>query len=425
MPETTKTPTWPRWQRWGFRFFFVYFLLEIAPWNFLSFMVPGVSKYTYYPSFLLQNYVFRWHETPRWSHAPTGSGDTLDDWVLKLAYLILAVLATVVWSLFDRRRTNYIQLSAWLKISLRYYLAFIMFTYGIIKLFALQMPYPNLAQLYTPLGEFTPMRFTWMFMGYSQPYQFMSGLLETLGGLLLLSRRTLVPGLLLLAGVLSNVVMLNFFYGVPVKLFSSLLLLMCLFLLVDYIKPLYQFFWLRLPNVRLKHGLNPTTEWPKALTISLKALFFILAFGLTFYQTYQRYTNYASRPDFDLRGVYDVVEFVDSTQTIASMVDTNRWNRLVIERSWSGDSGYGHILRGTTDLEPVRVTVDSIGTVKIIGSAGKGTLFEGTYQEVEPGLFQWEGHSSDHKLAMTWRKRQDHMTLPERRFMWVMEQKDF
>ena len=34
-------PAWPLWQRVLFRFFFVYFLLRVAPWNWFS-AIPGV-----------------------------------------------------------------------------------------------------------------------------------------------------------------------------------------------------------------------------------------------------------------------------------------------------------------------------------------------------------------------------------------------
>ena len=48
------------------------------------------------------------------------------------------------------------------------------------------MPFPALSQLATPLGDLLPMRFSWLFIGYSAPYQFFSGAMETIAGLLLL-----------------------------------------------------------------------------------------------------------------------------------------------------------------------------------------------------------------------------------------------
>ena len=159
LPKEPAEP-WDLWKRVAFRFVFAFFVLKTAVWTFIPYLGSYLRQFTYYPSFFLQNYVFRLHETPRWEHPPTGSGDTLDDWMLNLAYLGVALLATVIWSLLDRKRPHYAPLDRGLKVGLRYYLALIMFNYGISKLFVNQMPYPSLAQFYTPLGEFTPMRFT-------------------------------------------------------------------------------------------------------------------------------------------------------------------------------------------------------------------------------------------------------------------------
>src|SRR6185312_15050627 len=102
----------------------------------------------------------------------------------------LAALAAVVWSLVDRKPRNHARLAYWLRQGTRYYVASAALGYGIIKLLLLQMPFPTLSQLATPLGDLLPMRFSWLFIGYSAPYQFFSGLMETTAGVLLLYRRT-------------------------------------------------------------------------------------------------------------------------------------------------------------------------------------------------------------------------------------------
>src|SRR5204863_1381401 len=131
----------------------------------------------------------------------------------------------------DRRRTEYNRLGYWLRTVARYYLASPALLYGIIKLFALQMIFPSLSQLATPLGDLLPMRFSWLFIGYSTRYQVFSGIMETVAGLLLLNRRTVTAGLFAATGAFLNVVMINLSYDVPVKLYSSHLLFACLFLL--------------------------------------------------------------------------------------------------------------------------------------------------------------------------------------------------
>jgi hypothetical protein len=88
----------------------------------------------------------------------------------------------------------------------------------------------------------------WTFMGASVAYTKFCGLAEVLGGVLLLFRRTTTVGALVAMADMSNVVMLNFAYDVPVKLYSSNLLLMSLFLLIPDVSALSRFFFLDEPS---------------------------------------------------------------------------------------------------------------------------------------------------------------------------------
>ncbi len=119
---------------------------------------------------------------------------------------------------------------AWLRLLVRYTLAFTLFGYGFAKIFPLQFPPPRLFRLIQPYGDFSPMGVLWNFMGASVPYQIFSGAAEALGGFLLLFRPTTTLGALVSFAVMANVVALNFCYDVPVKLYSCNLLLMAVFL---------------------------------------------------------------------------------------------------------------------------------------------------------------------------------------------------
>ena len=83
----------------------------------------------------------------------------------------------------------------------------------------------------------------WTFMGYSTVYTIFAGLGEVIGGAFLLFKRTRLIGSLIVIAIMSNVVMLNFAYDVPVKLFSTHLLLMAIFLTVPDIKRLSNLFF--------------------------------------------------------------------------------------------------------------------------------------------------------------------------------------
>ena len=164
--------------------------------------------------------------------AVNGSGDTTLDYVEDLCLVAAALLATVVWSLIDFKRRDYWRINFYLRVYVRYAISFTLFGYGFAKVFSTQFIFPTLGRLVEPLGEFSPMGLLWNFMGYSTAYIIFSGLAEVTGATLLLFRRTATLGAMASAAVLLNVVMLNFCYDVPVKLYSLNLLLMAIFLMV-------------------------------------------------------------------------------------------------------------------------------------------------------------------------------------------------
>jgi hypothetical protein len=160
-----------------------------------------------------------------------GSGDTSFGWIQLRLYLLLAIVGCVIWSLVDTKRSNYNFLAYWFRLILRYTLIIHCFGYGISKLFCFQMPFPSLSQLATPLGDYLPMRLSWMYMGYSSTYQFFAGAFEVVAGILLLFRRTATFGTIVALGVFTNVMIMNMGYDIPVKLFSTHLVVICFVLL--------------------------------------------------------------------------------------------------------------------------------------------------------------------------------------------------
>jgi hypothetical protein len=162
----------------------------------------------------------------------TGSGDAMFSWVQILCMLAVSLVATLTWTLLDRKRTQYNRLYDALKVYVQVGLGLILIEYGGLKVVPAQFPRPPLSRLLQPFGNASPMGLLWTFMGASVPYTIFAGLTELSAGLLLLFRRTASLGALVAIPVLTNVVMLNFCYDVPVKLFSVHLLAMAVFLAV-------------------------------------------------------------------------------------------------------------------------------------------------------------------------------------------------
>ncbi|HEY8379149.1 MAG TPA: hypothetical protein VIK91_21800, partial [Nannocystis sp.] len=161
---------------------------------------------------------------------PNGSSDMTWNYLQQLCYLVVAAVATIAWVARVRRQATYEAMLAWVRIVLRYGLSLMMFSYGLIKVFPLQFEPLGPIHLARTYGESTPSGLLWTFMGYSPAYTVFTGLAEVLAAALLLSRRTATLGALLAVGVLANVAMMNFCYDVPVKIYSSVFLLMALFL---------------------------------------------------------------------------------------------------------------------------------------------------------------------------------------------------
>jgi hypothetical protein len=188
-------------------------------------------------------HIFHLHG-PVTKYHPTGSGDTTLDYIMVFCFAAIAVLATLLWSFLDRRRSDYRTLYAWLRLVVRFTLAFTLLAYGFAKVYPLQFSPPFLSTLTETYGESSPMGILWTFMGASVAYTKFCGLTEVAAGMLLLFRRTTTIGALVAVGAMLNVVMLNFCYDVPVKLYSSHLLLMSLFLLLPDTAAIMRFFLL-------------------------------------------------------------------------------------------------------------------------------------------------------------------------------------
>jgi hypothetical protein len=171
-----------------------------------------------------------------------GSGDTLLNFLLCLTFLVVALLATALWSVLDRRRPHYRTLYAWLRFFVRLNVGMGMLQYGFYKVFPIQMQPPSMAVLNEPVGNMSPMTLLWTMLGFSPVYERVCGAAEVIGGLLILFRPTALAGAMVSAFVMTNVVLYNFFFDVPVKLYAVHVLLMACFVMLPDMKPLWDFF---------------------------------------------------------------------------------------------------------------------------------------------------------------------------------------
>lgn len=425
--------TWPLGRKIIFRFFFIYFIYLIAPWQWLS-IIPGADYLLGYYDKLTEWLViksnagfFHVFHIKNVKPVENGSGDTSYNWAEICFALSISFIGCLVWSLLDRRRRSYVQLQYLLCLFCRYYLALVALGYGFDKIFLLQMRPPDMSQLATPLGDFLPMRFSWLFIGYSNTYQIFSGVMEVLVGLLLLYRKTATMGVLLATAVFINVMMLNLSYDIPVKLFSMNLVLMCLYLLANESTRIARFFILNRPaSVCNMYSYTITKRWMRITRIVLKLLMIYLA-GKSIYDTYGVYKQAQAR--FEVKpfnsGVYEVTKFAVNKDTLAPLVtDSIRWQDVIIEKG-----GYGSIHTGDT-LFRKRYGRQYFS---FIADTGKHLIrfkkfpqdslpvLVATYQVPDSNTIRLTGLKGRDSIYVELTKSKRHFQLAEKQFHWLSE----
>jgi hypothetical protein len=325
-------PAWSPAKRISFRFAFSYLVLYILP--FPIYVIPYLQVIT-------KPYEELWNALVPWvgRHVfhvnitvfPNGSGDTTFNYVQLFCFLVLAVVATLVWTLLDRRRTQYERLYEWLRVYVRFDLAVTMFAYGIDKVIMLQFQSPGPDRLLEPFGQASPMGLLWTFMGASAAYTFFGGASEVLGGLLLTTRRTTLLGSLVCIGVITNIVMLNFSYDVPVKLFSSHLLLMAVFLAAPDVRRLADLFVLNRPVPAARVRPLFSRRWAHLGTLILRTVLLVAFLVSSFYDALAARKTYGElAPKPPLYGIWNVDELVENGQIRPPLLtDQTRWQRLI------------------------------------------------------------------------------------------------
>ena len=437
--EVTQRPPWSVATLVGFRFGTCYFgsfglalligLIPVilagigidGPWSVMRGLIHGIRP----PIEWIGTHLLGLHV----ESTQVGS-DSAFQWSALYIIAFLSAVATLVWTVLDRRRRRYDRLQTWVWTVLRLMLAAAMFYFGMAKVIPTQMPFV-LNRLVEPYGNFSPTGALWAQVGISPQYQMMLGGAEVLGGLLLLLPRTAAAGALVCAFDLLQVFILNMTYDIRLKSVSSQLLLLSLFLLAPYARRLFM--------VLFTSRAVPATEsvplfaGRRANRVAIVAqvcvgIVLLAAFGG---QGWQQFT----RPTPNLYGIWQVDGFsAEGYRRDPLLTDDLRWRRVVFDRPFlmsdpvmvtvqHMDDSF-EVFGGTID--PAKHFIDLTNRVEL-----------GSYEETPTKIrltYWWPDEGSTERIVIdgadfsgheihAWFTRLDPASFPlvERGFNWVQE----
>lgn len=384
------TMPWPVWQRIGFRFAFLFFGFVVFLVNNGAYMFWMPIQSLYQP-YLQKFIVWVGHAVLHLPNPITvftnGSGDTTFDWVLLLTLFVLAIAGTVVWSVVGRKQKAYPVWYYWLMVLLRYYVGLMLISYGLVKVIQLQFPSPGLYRLLQPYGNSSPMGLAWTFLGFSRGYNMFMGIAELAAGLLLF-RRTTTVGAIITLMTTANVMAVNYFFDVPVKIVSTILFTFTLFILSRDLQRLFRFFFSgKLVELLPLSAPVFAKKWQRVSLIVAKWLIILSGPGLGFYEisTYLKEGEGDAKPGYF--GLYQVETFVRNGDTLPPLrTDSTRWFRMAIENGYnlrvvmSNDSARRYTYEADTTarlltISPMEDTATKIKLQYSEPAAGKFVLY--------------------------------------------------
>ncbi len=414
---------WSSQKKVTFRFFFLFFGLFIAIENNGAY--PFWNTIMSYPTKLL-------HSIVPWmgkhilnlpndiSTVGNGSGDTTYDYLIMLLIFSVSLLGTLLWSIVDRQSVDYSRLYYWLTVAIRFYVGLMLFNYGLVKIIKLQFPDPSLYRLMQNYGDSSPMGLAWTFLGFSRGYNIFMGMAEV-SAVLLLFRRTMTLGALIALATAANVMAVNYFFDVPVKILSSVLVLMVLFLLAKDAGPLWKFF-LTNGNASLNAIKVPefSRNWMPKGKLLLKTLIITYAvitrlIGVA--DARKVYGDLATKPY--LYGIYDVDLFVSNGDTIAPLTTkTDRWHQFIVQYE-------GHSMARMMDFsnQYFASEIDTVGkTLDLKLAHDTSTVYNLNFQVLDSTKIHLSGiMNQDSVIIHMSRRDPTSFRLTNRGFHWINE----
>ena len=358
-PPLSPSLAWPRWQRVGFRYLLLHYLLYAFPGALgalLRTVTGGLTELGVDVSGAPWTWALQglgkidswWERLTTWMgavgvapyeviHQPTGSGDTGHAYAQLLFIVVAAAVGTLGWSLLSKA-AGYPRLGRWLHLLVRFDLAFTLFGYGFAKFYGGQFGELSLTRLTQEIGDTWPMTLVGTFMQASKPYELFGGACEVAGGLLLFHRRTALLGACVSIATLTNVCALNWLQGVPVKQYSTHLLLYAVCLLAPFRRQLVDLFLRNRPSPPVDLRVA-TGRFAGALLLLFGCAWVGASLLLTHVQGSKPRPWLQGREKSALYGLWTVETMVRDGVEVPR-TDATRWRDFAIDRgtfAWTRD----------------------------------------------------------------------------------------
>lgn len=423
MDNLSVSQDWSSIKKIAFRFVFIFFTLFILTTNNGAF--PFWDVIFSYPTELLHSFI-PWmgkhilalpYEITIF---PEGSGDTTYNYIIILAEAVLAALGTVLWSFADKKRTHYTKLYYWLTVIVRFYVGLMLINYGLCKILKLQFPSPSFYRLTQTFGDASPMGLAWTFLGFSKGYNYFMGIAE-IAAVFLLFRRTLTFGAIITLMTALNVMAVNYFFDIPVKIVSTALVVLTLFLLLNNIERLWKFFFTGTAvSLRVIEAPAIKNKWLRRAKVACKALVIGYAFiyGIIELNMMAEYYGDNARKPV-LYGLYHVDVFVQNNDTVPIIeADSLRWKHVFMEQE-----GMVQIRHVSSKITRLSAKTDTL-THQIEFKELKDTtqIYTFTYDVTRDHKLNLKGRvKGDSVSVFMTRKTKDDFILINRGFHWISE----
>ncbi|MBS1522962.1 MAG: hypothetical protein JST50_18320 [Bacteroidetes bacterium] len=423
MPESNiSVNEWSPGKRQVFRFSFIFLLLYIlvSPNDVVPYF-HIIQRFIRQPFYHLVNWLSGalLHIPDTLSNSVHTSTDTTFNYLVVLFTVAFAVLGSIIWLFADQKSSNYNKLYEILFVILRYYLGITWIAYATLKIIHLQFPELTAITLLHTYGESLPRELAWNFMGYSTGFNYFVGISEYIIGILLFFRRTYTLGNLIAIGALINILAFNYYFDDNVKLLSTMLMVMSLFLLSKDIKPLIDILFRgKAASIKTSSFYNFNASKKKLFKVFKYVLIvFVIFFDLHTFSIRAKQLGYIGEKP-PLYGVYDVKTFVSNKDTLKPLTsDTFRWNKLIVSLP-----GKAAVIRMNNDMRYFVINTDTLKkTIQLTGEMNTIDKYLFTYDLKDSVLHIRGKHLNDSLQIQLKQVNLDSLTLVKHKFHWVIE----